>query len=413
MRRLVIVTILGAALCCAASAQISAASFRHHYVTTGMPSKNTWGFAPSALADFDKDGDLDYAVGDRSGRIYWFEYQAAGRWVRHDLGPFTPSHLGGAALDVDRDGWPDLIIGGYWYRNPRNPRAQAFSRYRYDGTLAGEIHDILTADVNGDGKPDVVALGDNDGCFWYEIPADPAVDADWARTTITLDVRVDAVGMHSGPFPNGVADLDRDGDADLVLPDRWLENSAQGSQWKAHRLPIGSRGPWGLSSRSWIVDLDRDGDADIVMCHADQQNSAVAWLENNGRTPPGFALHYLPNKAPGTRGSFHSLAVADFDADGDADILAVEQEDTSIFPVGANPRWFVWENLGGRTPRFEERVILDAGLGGHDVRVGDVDGDGDLDIVSKVWNLWPGNANKGRFHADFLENISKRPPGGR
>jgi hypothetical protein len=219
--------------------------------------------------------------------------------------------------------------------------------------------------------------------------------------------------MHSGFFPHGVADLDGDDDADLVLPDRWLENLAKGAQWKAHRLAIGSRGPWGISSRSWIVDLDGDGDADIVMCHADQQNSAVAWLENNGRKPPGFAVRYLPNKAPGTRGSFHSLAVADFDSDGDLDILAVEQEDTSIFPVGANPRWFIWENLGGRPLRFEERVILDAGLGGHDVRVGDVDGDGDLDIVSKVWNLWPGNANKGRFHADFLENIFKRPPGGR
>jgi hypothetical protein len=393
----------------AALAQISANLFRHHYIATDMPGDNTWGFGTSALADFDKDGDLDYAVGNRGDKIYWFEYQAPDRWVRHELGPFSPSHLGAAVLDVDQDGWTDLIIGGYWYRNPQNPREQAFTRRLYDREIERGIHDIVIADVNGDGGSDVIVLGDGDGCFWYDVPDRPARNTGWPRTTISLEVRVDRVGIHSGFSPNGAGDLDRDGDTDLVLPDRWHENLTKGSQWKTHRLPIGSRGPWSFSARSWIMDLDRDGDADIVMTHSDQQNSAAAWLENNGKAPPGFTVHYLPNKAPGTRGSFHSLAVADFDADGDPDILAVEQEDSSILPVGAGPRWYIWENQETDSLRFEERVILDAALGGHDVRVGDVDGDGDLDIVSKVWNLWSANANRGRFHADFLENLVNRP----
>ena len=49
-------------------------------------------------------------------------------------------------------------------------------------------------------------------------------------------------------------------------------------------------------------------------------------------------------------------------------------------------------------------MIFDGHLGGHDALVGDVDGDGDLDIFSKVWNLWPGNANEGKEHAEYLEN---------
>jgi hypothetical protein len=118
-----------------------------------------------------------------------------------------------------------------------------------------------------------------------------------------------------------------------------------------------------------------------------------------------YRVRYLPNQVPGTRGSFHSLRVADFDGDGDEDILVVEQEDPSILPEGAAPRWFIWENLG--EAQFTERVILEARLGGHDAQVGDVDGDGDLDIVSKIWSVWTENGNQGKVHADWLENLSR------
>jgi hypothetical protein len=156
------------------------------------------------------------------------------------------------------------------------------------------------------------------------------------------------------------------------------------------------------------VDLDGDGDNDIVVTDSDGQNSGLAWLENNGKTPPGFIARYLGNKAPGTRGSFHSLRLADFDGDGDQDILVIEQEDPSILPLGAAPRWYIFDNLSqGGAPHFDERVILDSRLGGHDAWVGDVGGDGDIDIVSKIWRVWTGNGNNGRVHVDWLENLSR------
>ena len=59
--------------------------------------------------------------------------------------------------------------------------------FQYDPAIRSEIHDIVTADINGDGKPDVVAMGDGEGAYWYAIPKDP-VRTSWTKTVITADV---------------------------------------------------------------------------------------------------------------------------------------------------------------------------------------------------------------------------------
>ncbi len=387
---------------------ISAGMFQHHFITRDLPGDQGWGYGTPAMADFDNDGDLDYAFCVRNDSLYWFENQGGQTWVRHTAGEIPLRTLGATVTDVDNDGWQDIVIGGYWYRNSQDPQNTQFELYRFDNSIENEIHDIVTADIDGDNQPDIVLTGDHEGAFWYSIPENPRQDMNWPKTTITLAVLHDSVAIHAGFFPRGVDDLDNDGDADIVLPDRWLENRERGQRWIEHSIPFGKRGPWGLSSRSWITDLDEDGDNDIVMVDCDQKASRGAWLENNGDRPPTFTAHFLPMSAPGIRGSFHSLYVGDFDLDGDLDIFTCEQEDSAILPEGAPPRWYIWENVSSAEHiQFREQVIHDARLGGHDALVGDADGDGDLDIFSKIWNVWDSNGNQGREHGDFLENLMK------
>lgn len=393
--------------CRARPKAISADMFAHHYITRDTPGDVRWGYGTPALADFDNDGDLDFAFGVRGDSIYWFEYRGPEQWVRHTLAALPlESTLGAASTDVDGDGWTDVVIGGYWFQNPQNPTAAQFVAHQYDPD-AQSIHDVVVADLDGDGKSDVVVTGEGFGCYWYSIPDGADRDAPWSRFLITDDVLVENDQIHGGISPHGVADLDNDGDNDVVMPDRWYENGGDGLTWVRHWLPHGKRGMYGISSRSWVVDIDQDGDNDIVSADCDQKNSSVAVLENNGASPPNFTAHYLPKSAYGTRGSFHSLAVADFDGDGDDDIFAGEQEDPDIAPVDAPPRAYVWENVNLRERRFVEHIVFDMRLGVHDVLIGDVDRDGDIDIVSKIWNRWPDNANSGLEHADFLENLSR------
>jgi hypothetical protein len=386
------------------ASSIDSTQFTHHYISQDLPGDIGWGYGVVPPADFDGDGDIDYGIYARNDSVYWFENRGIDNWVRHSAGALPTRNLGGAVIDVDGDGYTDILQGGLWFHNPGNPTASTFDRYVYDDRINAEIHDLTTADINGDGQEDLVALGDADGVFWYSIPDNPAQDTNWPRTTITMSVLDENDDIHSGFFPQGIGDLDGDGDADVVLADRWLENQDGGTEWVRHLLPYGARGPWGLSSRSWIVDLNGDGNPDIVSLESDGTGSGGAWLENNGDETPSFIVHELPTTHRGTRGSFHSLFVGDFDNDGDPDIFTAEQEDSSILPMGAPPRWFIWENDGGDPPTFTERVIFNGRLGGHDALAADVDGDGDLDILSKVWNVWSENANGGVEHVDVLEN---------
>jgi FG-GAP-like repeat len=379
--------------------------FRHHFIATDIPmtTDTQWGFGTPVLADFDRDGDLDFAVSVRDEKMFWYENRGTDNWVRHEVGDMPVGQLGAAALDVDHDGWTDIVTGGYWFRNLGAGGGGRFRRLRYDPAIAAEVHDVVVADVDGDGRPEVVIGGDQYGCAWYKIPANPTGESRWPKHMVTLAPLKQKDRIHGGLSPGGVKDLDGDGDADIVMTDRWLENRGGGTEWVEHKLPFGKRGPYGLSSRAWIADINQDGHNDIVMTDSDQQESRAAWLESDGKRPPTFKIHWLPNSVPGVRGSFHSLAVADFDGDGDLDILTAEQED--LLPKGSQPRWFLWENTDGRGVKFVQRVIFNGRLGGHDIIVGDIDGDGDLDVVSKIWKRWPGNANGDRFHADWFENL--------
>ncbi|MHB1036592.1 MAG: FG-GAP repeat domain-containing protein [Pirellulales bacterium] len=369
----------------AAQAQMK---FRHHWADRELPGSQ-WG--QTAAADLDRDGRPDFITGRSRGEILWYRLELPDRWTRHRLGEQSPSDVGGAALDVDGDGWIDFVTGGAWYRNTGKPRTEPFERIAFDKDLSA-VHDVVLADLDGDRRLDVLTMSDQNNLRWYRISTDPRQP--WQRRDIGPSV-------HAGI---GVGDLDGDGDMDVVRSNLWFENAdGKGTRWITHEnIPFGNpKSPFPLATHCATLDVDRDGDVDLIMTENEIKAGRIAWIENADGKGGRWTLHVLPPSDRVARGAYHSLIVADFDGDGDPDVFTCEME--GIAGDGP-PRWFLWENVDGKGQNFVERVVLDANLGGHAAVAADFDGDGDLDIVSKLWLPRKDNANGGRNHVDFLEN---------
>ena len=380
-------------------------SWTHFSIDDNLPGEK-WGTGGPTLADYDGDGDLDLALSRRSVQsAYWYEYKNDSTWTRHLIGSHIglDNTLGTTALDIDQDGWKDIVFGHVWFRNPGNLKDNPDTPWEpVDYPSRG--HDIITIDVDENGIDDFM-IYDGKRISWFDVSHD-------------LEEIIISEGYddHGGLAPKGVGDIDMDGDIDAIIPGYWFANPGDGrGNWEIHTWPFTPvpKASYGRSTRSWLDDVDEDGDVDIVYSHCDTGLGHVYWVENTDKGQ-SWISHQLPD--PPTRdedvegtGSFHSLGLADFDLDGDLDVFAGEQEDPDTYmeadgllamkPAGLKERGVIWENDGASPPHFTPVVIHIDNPGWHDASLGDVDGDGDIDIATKVWN-----ADGPNYHADYWRN---------
>lgn len=151
--------------------------FKRHFIDDDGPDGEV--FSNTVLGDLDKDGHVDVIVGRSTygqgpKTIYW--YRNLGR-IDAWSGPWAlcsnaDCGCGGVLLDVDRDGWPDLVEGG-WYRNPGHPENGA--EFAKRGGFRGG-HDTEAPDLDGDGRPEIVVHSqfDQPGVYVSKAPQHPS-----------------------------------------------------------------------------------------------------------------------------------------------------------------------------------------------------------------------------------------------
>jgi hypothetical protein len=184
-----------------------------------------------------------------------------------------------AVGDVDGDGCADAVgsvdrtrVG--WYRNPCDGGAD-WNRYEIGSTDDFADRSDL-ADVNGDGRLDLVVTDENGdptgaGTFWFEAPADTTA-GDWARHTIAEQGSTNAMS---------VADVDEDGMPDVVTGEHkgalrvvvW-QNVDGGNEWVPHVVDRGFESHLGAR----VVPLDADGTLGIVSIAWDRPDEMNLWV---------------------------------------------------------------------------------------------------------------------------------------
>ena len=198
----------------------------------------------AVTGDLDGDGSLDVAIASAGDdTIAWYAGDGSGGFGPRQIVTSTAAGARDVAMaDLDRDGDLDLVAASAddatvaWYENV----AGDGSTWTFHSltTSAPGACGVFTADLNGDGALDVLAVSaDEDRVSWFENPAGPG-----AFVEHTIDVDPDGAGGLAG-FSDGAsdiaaADLDGDGALDVVVASSlddtvaWYRNiSGDGLGW--------------------------------------------------------------------------------------------------------------------------------------------------------------------------------------
>jgi hypothetical protein len=317
-------------------------------------------------ADLDKDGDLDLLSVSET-EVSWYENngQSPPGFTQSLIGNNLSGGRWVYAADLDGDGDLDVVAAAKrnnliaWYEN-LGGKPPTFATHVVTKDARG-ARAVLAADIDGDGDLDLYSASDsNNSVYWYENQGGRPL------TFVPRMVTNNAKYVRSAY----AADLDNDGDIDLMSASQadnkvaWYENQGNRPPTFVERA-IDTNAPG--AQHIHADDLDGDGDIDILA--AAELSNSIYWYENQGGSPPTFVRHTVTANAP----AVHAIYTGDADRDGDIDIFAAIEASNTI-------AWF--ENLGGRPPTFVEHTIVTNAQIAHGVYAADVDGDGDLDVLS-------------------------------
>jgi len=327
--------------------------------------------APAALADLDRDGDLDLLVLETEPLSLRGSLAGThGDWILEEVtAPNITASAAACAADLDLDGDEDVVLAQLGTVSVWLNEAGALALALELDTGANRVEDIEAADLNGDGRLDILTVG----------------------TVHGLEVFLaDGAGGYTGPSPlvpatapaNDVelGDLDGDGDLDVVLgtlrgqPDLVLENvvtlagdGAPGGDTVPPCTWVGLQVRQELSTKMThdlaLDDVDADGDLDVVFGHGVGELSA-SWRNDGAGNLTPFEL--FPDFW-----ATEAVLFADVWGDAGRDLLLFG-EDTTLLR----------RNQGGSFPSGTANSVQLPRAHTTAAALADLNGDGHLDLVT-------------------------------
>jgi hypothetical protein len=335
-----------------------------------------------SLLDMNGDGFKDILSG-----AYWYENPGAsgGEWKQHQFRTVGTHNefvndCGEWIVDVDHDGLPDVVTTGWisnglwWYKNP-GPKATAAG----DMWKAEKITDSFDteggafADINGDGKPDIaLAHYNRAGVIWVSFGTG-------APVVHHLGTKIeDGHGI-------GIADINGDGKADVLTTHGWFEQiDADHDKWKWH-------GEWTLGDAGFPIlgyDVNHDGRTDLI--YGQGHGYGLYWLEQSGpKDHPTWTKHAIDESFSQS----HALALVDIDGDGVPELITGKRyrghgggDPGSYDPIAvyAYKLPTAAQFKSSKEPVFTRHTLSYNGTAsaGTQFVAADFDHDGDMDIAS-------------------------------
>jgi len=299
-----------------------------------------------------------------------------------------------AAADLDGDGDLDLTSADaepnsnlYLLLNDGqgNFRHSFIQRYAHDENQPIRLERHAIGDINRDTRLDVVIV-DNLlwDIRWFEHPGFGEMTKPWKLH------RVSAAKDVPGSYDVALADLDGDGDLDVAASSwrfgnrfDWFENvgsPGSGSKWVRH--PVEEE--IGETRTIAIADFNRDGRPDLL--GTSRTGNTVMWYAHPGDPVQAkWAKHIIDST---TLAPAHGHPV-DMDGDGDLDVLMAFGIAAPVAVRSLDSHQIAWyENVGktGLGADWKKHSIVKHFAHAFEAVAGDLDGDGDLDVVGTGWS---------------------------
>jgi hypothetical protein len=208
-------------------------------------------------------------------------------------------------------------------------------------TSAGWIMSVEAQDMDDDGDADIVISdrrsgGAQQGARWLENPGPASQDLTFPWTSHTI------AGVGQETMFLDIVDLDADGLDDVIIPllqgsapDQWLyarRLDATGDNWSVTTIdyPDSNQVPGGTGDGKATIaaDINGDGQLDLVSSHgmAFSPIQGMVWAEHDGDPVNGAWTYHSISGPEGEK--FDRIVAMDVDGDGDLDLISTDEDES-------------------------------------------------------------------------------------